>query len=129
MVKKILQRLEEEAAIRPNQVITTWQEADRLVRTLPARVNLVIPKSSLRAGPPFKRSFYGRGRGAKRQYRDANPTASLHVKEFDAHWIIHVDDWNPHHHVVRHLMIDRGYNQFLHLHLLPPSAAAGDVSA
>ena len=93
----------------------TWAQAEDLARRLPPRTNLVIPKSSLAETCPHASSRRGRKYGARGQFRCHRAQANLHIKEFDGHWVMHIDDWNPHHHVVRHLMVDRGYDQFLHL--------------
>ena len=101
--------------IEPPAKILTWEEADRLVRTLPPKTNLVIPKSHLESEPLLRATQWGRGRGALRQYRDARGHQSLHVKEFDRHWVLHIDMWNPLVHTLRHLAVDRGFKTFLHL--------------
>ena len=92
-----------------------WKGIEEIVRAMPARHNLVIPKDWQSERPPHELSRLGRRRGALRQYRDARPTQSLHVKEYEDRWIVHVDLWNPHHHVVRHVAVDRGYTRFVHL--------------
>jgi hypothetical protein len=37
------------------------------------------------------------------------------VKEYPDRWVVHVDAYNPHVHLVRHLLLDHGYNRFLDL--------------
>ncbi|HLE46685.1 MAG TPA: hypothetical protein VI818_00175 [Candidatus Thermoplasmatota archaeon] len=106
-----------------------WPEIEAIVRELPARHNLVIPKSVTPEPPPHKTSPFGRKRGALRQFRDARPRDTLHIKEFPDRWIVHVDLWNPHHHMVRHIAIDRGYTRFIHLlHWLEHGPAAATMA-
>lgn len=107
----------------------TWKQIEDIVRAMPARHNLVIPKASTPDAPPFRTSRLGRRRGALRQYRDDRPRHSLHIKEYADRWIVHTDDWNPHHHMVRHLAIDRGYTRFIHLpHWLEHGDRAADFA-
>lgn len=94
----------------------TWATVDALVRRLPAKTNLVVSKNLLARAPPHKRTRMGRSRGALAQYRCRNATGNLHVKEFDRHWVVHVDAFHPRYHPVRHLLVDHGYNRFLHFH-------------
>jgi len=102
-----------------------WADIEEIVRDMPPRHNLVIPKSVTPEAPPHRTSPLGRKRGAIRQYRDHRPRDTLHIKEFPDRWIVHVDLWNPHHHMVRHLAIDRGYTRFIHLlHWLEHGPAA-----
>lgn len=93
----------------------TWNEIEHIVRAMPARHNLVVSKVSTPEPPPFTTSRLGRRRGALRQFRDDRASNSLHIKEYADRWIVHTDDWNPRHHVMRHLAVDRGYTRFIHL--------------
>lgn len=93
-----------------------WTEVERLARRLPGKTNLVVPKGLLASPPPYVRTRLGRPRGALRQFRCHSRRGNLHVKEFDRHWIVHVDTWNPLWHPVRHLIVDHGFSTFLHLH-------------
>jgi len=101
---------------RPGASPLDWVEVERLARRLPKKANLVVPKGLLSAAPPFGRTRLGRKRGALRQFRCLNRRGNLHVKEFERHWVVHVDAWNPLRHPLRHLLVDHGYSTFLHLH-------------
>ena len=92
-----------------------WAQIESIVRDMPARHNLVIPKSVTPHAPPLRTSRLGRKRRAIRQFRDNRCRDSLHIKEYKDRWIVHVDLWNPHHHTIRHLAVDRGYTRFIHL--------------
>lgn len=134
MVRKILRRLESQIGNQVAANLHDWKHVERLVLDhLPEKTNLVIPKSSLSSPPPHRRSRMGRGRGALRQYRDNRPQKSLHIKEYEDHWVVHADTWNPKSHPLRHLWVDHGYSEFLHLaHLVPlslPAAAPADAAA
>lgn len=93
----------------------TWDEVEAMTRSLEPKTNLVVPKSVLLDTPPYRRSGLGRRRGAERQYRCHRGQFNLHIKEFLSHWVVHVDRYNPHLHVVRHLMVDHGFRAFLHI--------------
>jgi hypothetical protein len=92
-----------------------WSEVERMTRSLEPKTNLVVPKSVLPDAPPYKRSGLGRSRGADRQYRCHRGHFNLHIKEFLTHWVVHVDRYNPHRHVLRHLFVDHGFRAFLHV--------------
>lgn len=124
MVHRILEAFSRRELEAPTKSLT-WKEADALVRTLPPKTNLVIPKTQLAPKPRLQKTPWGRGRGALCQYRDGRARHSLHVKEFEAHWVLHIDGWNPLRHVIRHLAVDRGFKEFLHvLDVLAPSEPA-----
>ncbi len=131
MVRKILERLEATIGGQVAANLHDWKHVEELVLNhLPEKTNLVIPKSSLSARPPFRSSRLGRSRGALKQFRDERAHRSLHIKEFEDHWVVHADVWNPKHHPVRHLWVDHGYSEFLHLvHLLPLMAPAPEPVA
>lgn len=116
MVRKLQSFLLSSPEPGPGAVPLDWIEVERLARRLPPKANLVVPKGVLTSSPPFSRTRLGRSRGALRQYRCLNRRGNLHVKEFERHWIVHVDTWNPLRHPVRHLMVDHGYSTFFHLH-------------
>jgi hypothetical protein len=131
MVRKILKRLEAMIGDLVAANLNDWQHVERLVlEHLPAKTNLVIPKSSLSARPPHRSSRMGRSRGALKQFRDERAHRSLHIKEYEDHWVVHADVWNPKRHPIRHLWVDHGYSEFLHLaHLVPmPAPAASPVA-
>lgn len=115
MVRRILKgfRRQDDAA-RPLGALD-WETAERMVRRLPRKTNLVLPKTNLDLPPPYPRSRRGRSRGALRQFRDQRRRYSLHVKEFARHWVLHLDRYNPHAHPLRHLAMDWGYSRFIHL--------------
>jgi hypothetical protein len=92
-----------------------WREAEAWTRRLPAKTNLVVPRTHLSDEPPYKTSWMGRRRGAIGQYRCHRRKMNLHVKEFPDHWVLHVDTYNPHTNPVQHLLVDHGYNRFFHL--------------
>lgn len=119
MAKKILAALEAEHS-HIERAPLTWEDVERHVRALPAKTNLVIPKRAISGGPPHSESRRGRKRGALRQFRDDRASATLHIKEYDGHWVVHVDSWNPHKHLWRHLMVDRGYSRFMDVRGLVP---------
>src|SRR5687768_11846088 len=124
MVRKILERLEATVGGQVAANLHDWNHVERLVlEHLPEKTNLVIPKSSLSARPPHRRSRMGRGRGALQQFRDERAHRSLHIKEYEDHWVVHADVWNPKHHPIRHLWVDHGYSEFLHLATLVPAVA------
>ena len=83
-------------------------------------MSLVVPKTHVEAPPPYAPSRRGRSRGAVRQYRSSNAFQNLHVKEFQGHWVLHVDTWNPHTNLMRHLMVDRGYKRYQHIDEIQP---------
>lgn len=122
MAKKILAALDAEHAHLDHPKLT-WEDVERQVRRLPAKTNLVVPKRALDAGPPHGLSARGRKRGALRQFRDERPHATLHIKEYEGHWVVHVDTWNPHKHLWRHLLVDRGYSRFLDIRGLGAAVA------
>lgn len=93
----------------------SWDEAEALARKLQPKTNLVVPKARLAEEPPYNRSGLGRSRGALRQFRCHRPQYNLHIKEFEQHWVLHVDRWNPHLHALRHILVDRGFKEFLHI--------------
>lgn len=93
----------------------SWAQAEHWTRRLPAKTNLVVPRSHLPQDPPYGKSVLGRRRGASRQFRCARAKNNLHVKEFADHWVMHVDAWNPHTNMVQHLLLDHGFKQFLHV--------------
>lgn len=115
MAKHILERLQHLDPVALDGRKMTWNEVETVTRSLRPKTNLVVPKILLRDEPPYKPSRLGRRRGAQRQYRCHRGSGNLHVKEFDGHWVVHVDAWNPHLHVVRHLLVDRGFRTFLHV--------------
>jgi hypothetical protein len=92
-----------------------WNHLARIARRLPPKTNLVVPKSLVPQRPPHRRTRLGRRRGAACQYRDRRARRNLHVKEYPDRWVVHVDAYNPHVHLVRHLLLDHGYNRFLDL--------------
>ena len=92
-----------------------WEEVEQMTRGLLPKTNLVVPKSALPEAPPYQESRLGRKRGAQRQYRCHRGHFNLHIKEFESHWVVHVDRYNPRLHVVRHLMVDHGFRAFLHI--------------
>lgn len=112
MAKKILAALDALHGHLDHPTLT-WDDVERHVRQLPAKTNLVVPKAALGSSPPHGISGRGRKRGALRQFRDGRAHATLHIKEYEAHWVVHVDSWNPHRHLWRHLLVDRGFSQFL----------------
>jgi len=116
MVRKLKSFLLSAPEPGPQSRAVDWPEVERLARRLPRKANLVVPKGVLAAPPPYSRSRLGRPRGALRQYRCLNFRGNLHVKEFERHWVVHVDSWNPLRHPVKHLLVDHGYKTFLHLH-------------
>jgi hypothetical protein len=122
MVEHVIAKMESDLP-RVELRLESWTLVRELLEQLPAKMNLVIPKGSLTEAPPMRQSALGRKRGAIRQFRDARPSRSIHVKEYAGHWVCHLDAWNPHEHVVRHLMVDRGYSNFLHLFQLAPLVA------
>lgn len=107
----------------PGARVLEWAEVEALARQLPAKSNLVVPKRVLSADPPHPSTRMGRSRGALRQFRCVNRRGNLHIKEFERHWIVHVDTWNPLRHPFRHLMVDHGFSKFLHLHEFLATAA------
>ena len=130
MANRILARFLPLEKRAPSGGKLTWSEAEQLARKLTAKTNLVVPKARLEEAPPYKRSLLGRSRGALRQYRCHRPQYNLHIKEFESHWVLHVDRWNPHLHAVRHILVDRGFKQFLHIaELAGPTPAATPVAA
>ncbi|HLE47330.1 MAG TPA: hypothetical protein VI818_03455 [Candidatus Thermoplasmatota archaeon] len=130
MAKSFLSRflhLEREA---PAADPMSWNHAEALARKLAPKSNLVVPKARLSDAPPYPRSRLGRSRGALRQFRCHRSEYNLHIKEFEDHWVIHVDRWNPHLHAVRHILVDRGFKEFLHIaQLSAPSAVPTPVAA
>lgn len=115
MVRDILQSFQHLDAAPHVPSKMTWTEVESMTRSLEPKTNLVVPKSVLPDAPPYKRSGLGRKRGAERQFRCHRGHFNLHIKEFDSHWVVHVDRYNPHLHVVRHLMVDHGFRAFLHI--------------
>jgi hypothetical protein len=103
----------------------TWSRVESIARSLEPKTNLVVPKTVLADAPPYQRSPLGRLRGALRQFRCNRALENLHIKEFEGHWVVHVDRYNPHRHVMRHLAIDHGFRTFLHVAqlLIPPTWA------
>lgn len=93
----------------------SWADVERFARSLPARHNLVVPKSVLPNLPPHRPSWLGRRRGALKQYRCDQPGQNLHIKEYSDRWVVHVDRWNPHKKPFRHLLVDRGFRTFVAL--------------
>lgn len=126
-MKRILEAFHEDPRLSAQGAPIRWSEAAALARALPPRTNLVVPKSRLLDPIPYARSRRGRGYGALRQFRCDAPRANLHIKEFENHWVMHVDGWNPHHHVWRHLATDRGFKQFFHLGHLEPQPVPAPV--
>ena len=115
MVLDILQRFQHLDTAPHVPAKMTWDEVEAMTRSLKAKTNLVVPKSVLPDAPPYKRSLLGRKRGAARQFRCHRGHFNLHIKEFGSHWVVHVDRYNPHLHVVRHLMVDHGFRAFFHI--------------
>lgn len=106
-----------------------WDAVDELARSLPAKHNLVIPKSAVAGPPPFSTTRLGRPYGCRRQYRCNRARQNLHVKEYDDRWVVHVDAYNPAKHAIRHLLLDHGFDRFVELarwrpHLVPQGSAA-----
>ncbi len=106
-----------------------WGDVGELARSLPAKYNLVVPKTAVPEPPPYPTTRLGRPYGCQRQYRDGRARENLHIKEYDDRWVVHVDAFHPGKHVVRHLLVDRGYDRFVHLrqwmpHLVPPAVPA-----
>lgn len=104
-----------------------WDVVEDLARSLPAKHNLVVPRSAVPHPPPFSRTRLGRRYGARRQYRGDQARDNLHVKEYDDRWVVHVDAFHPGKHVVRHLLVDHGFDRFVDLrewlpHLVPGPA-------
>ncbi len=93
----------------------TWKQAESWTRRLPEKTNLVVPRTHLPDETPYRKSALGRRRGALRQYRCHQAKGNLHIKEFEDHWVMHVDAYNPHTNMVQHLAVDRGFKTFLHL--------------
>lgn len=115
MVRTILKGFRRhDAAARPLGALD-WETVERMVRRLPRKTSLVLPKANLGVPPPYPRSRRGRPRGALRQFRDQRRRHSLHVKEFARHWVLHLDRFNPHAYPLRHLAVDWGYRRFVHL--------------
>ena len=115
MVHHILESFQhlDEAPHVPDRI--SWAEVETMTRSLNPKTNLVVPKSVLPEAPPYRRSRLGRKRGADGQYRCHRGHFNLHIKEFASHWIVHVDRYNPHLHVFRHLFVDHGFRAFLHI--------------
>jgi hypothetical protein len=63
--------------------------------------NIVVPKS-VRPIIEFKETFLGSKKGANRQYRHG----SLHIREYDTHYTVHVDRVDPMKNPLGHLVID-----------------------
>src|SRR5688572_4638153 len=124
MAKDFLERLQTWDQATHVKGPVTWEQVENLTRSLEPKTNLVVPKALLGEAPPHQQSRLGRRRGADRQYRCHRGHLNLHIKEFDTHWVVHVDRWNPHLHVVRHLLVDRGFRTFLHIaQLFDPTPA------
>src|SRR5687767_8622018 len=86
---------------------------ERMARDLPERHNLVVPKAHLAQAPPHRRTWMGRKKGALHQYRCHRGEHNLHIKEYADRWVVHVDRWNPHHNMVKHLLVDRGFKHYV----------------
>lgn len=56
--------------------------------------------------PDFHEANLGISKGAIRQYRDEKATYSLHVHEFEDHFLAHVDTFNPEYHPLAHGIVD-----------------------
>lgn len=54
----------------------------------------------------FHETDLGLAKGATRQLRDNCATNSLHIHEFDDHFLAHVDLFNPEYHPVAHGVVD-----------------------
>jgi hypothetical protein len=63
--------------------------------------NIVVPKS-VRPIIEFKETVLGGKKGARRQYR----YGSLHIREYDTHYTVHVDRVDPMKNPLGHLVID-----------------------
>ncbi len=54
----------------------------------------------------FHETNMGISKGELRQFRDDNPTQSLHIHEFSDHYLAHVDIFNPKFHPLAHGILD-----------------------
>jgi hypothetical protein len=71
---------------------------------------LTIPKSKAPHLPErFEESYPANEMqepGATASYRDNKPINSVHIIEYEDHWSLHIDDYNPRHNLVKHLVDD-----------------------
>lgn len=93
----------------------SWVEIEGLARRLPAKTNLVVPKERVEPALPYARTRIGRPRGALRQFRCERARGNVHVKEYERHWVVHVDTYHPRHHPIRHILVDHGFVAMAHL--------------
>lgn len=83
----------------------TWREYEEQVRSLPPTTNIELPKQ-VDVPPHFFESRLASDKGAKTSYRENRPQNSLHLREYDDQYTVHVDRFNPHHHPIRHAVYD-----------------------
>ncbi len=63
--------------------------------------NIIVPKS-VRPIINFKETNLGNKKGAKRQFR----YNKLHIREYENHYSVHWDKYNPEDSPIAHLMVD-----------------------
>lgn len=78
------------------QTAHSWQAAKRLARRHRYGTKITVPMHSAPYLPPgFEQSALSINNGAKAVYRDQRARDSFQIREFDDHWTIEMDKYNP----------------------------------
>jgi hypothetical protein len=91
--------------------VDTWEQALLTIRLLGHTGHVTVPKAAEPGLPDtvtlrlsnFPWSIH---RGATRVYREDNPGEHVQIREYQSHWTVSLDRYNPHYRPLRHSRTD-----------------------
>ena len=91
--------------------VDSWETALAIVRYVLPDAEVTVPKRAEPLLPedlPLRRSNvpWSIHKGARRVYREDRPGAHVQIREYDDHWTVQRDRYNPHYRPVRHVALD-----------------------
>ena len=91
--------------------VDSWETAQAIVRYVLPDAEVTVPKRAEPLLPddlPLRRSNvpWSIHKGARRVYREDRPGSHVQIREYDDHWTVQRDRYNPHYRPVRHVALD-----------------------
>lgn len=91
--------------------VDSWEGALAIVRYVRPDAKVMVPKQAepaLPEGVAVRRSNvpWSIHKGARRVYRENRPGTHVQIREYDDHWTVERDQFNPRYRPVEHLLAD-----------------------